>query len=232
MPTQTQNSSGYKTFTATGTAIEAYVRVAVDSNGEISAAGASDRGIGVTQEAIAADGNGTVKLWSAPGTFLMQAAAAITRGASIYAAASGEVDDTGTYDLGLVALEAATAQGDIIEFTIAKGDVLSPGPYDSGDVGTLAAAGSVQGDAAAIVKKVTFVTASDGTKGVVLPAASAGLVYEVYNTVAANLKIYPASGDDINDGTTNAAISIDDKTFARFVAVDSTTWAAIYTVAT
>ena len=98
------------------------------------------------------------------------------------------------------------------------------------DVGTVAAAGSVQGDAGALTDPVTYVTAADGTKGVVLPAVSAGLVMVVYSTVATSgLKVYPASGDDINDGSANAAITIEGKSAAIFVGLDSSSWAAIYT---
>jgi hypothetical protein len=95
---------------------------------------------------------------------------------------------------------------------------------------TLAAAGSAQGDAAAIVSQIAYVSGADGTVGVVLPTAAAGLIRIVYNLHASNgLKVYPASGDDINDGTTDAAITIEGKTMAIFVALDSATWAAIYT---
>ena len=53
---------------------------------------------------------------------------------------------------------------------------------------------------------VNVVTGADGTKGVILPAAIAGIQVDVYSSVATNgLKIYPASGDDINDGTANAS---------------------------
>lgn len=111
----TENSSGWKTFQATAAAIGQAIRVKVDSNGLISAAGATDAAIGVTVEAVASSGYGTVKLFSAPGTFLMTAGAAIARGGTLYPLASGKVDDTGTTSISMVALEAATADGDIIE---------------------------------------------------------------------------------------------------------------------
>jgi hypothetical protein len=112
-----ENTTGYRTFQATAVAIAAGARVAVDSNGLISVSGAANDSIGVTVEVVAASGYGTVKLWSAPGTFQVLAGAAITRGAALYPIASGKVDDVGTTGgaLGLVALEAATADGDIIE---------------------------------------------------------------------------------------------------------------------
>jgi hypothetical protein len=113
----TENSTGYKTFQATAVALGAFIRVKVDSNGLISVAGATDATIGVTMDPVAASGYGTVKLYSAPGTFLHVAGAAVARGAVLYPIASGKVDDTGTTSNGFVALEAATADGDIIETT-------------------------------------------------------------------------------------------------------------------
>jgi hypothetical protein len=225
----TQNQSGFKTFTATAVALEAFVRVTIDSNGLISAAGESDAGIGVTQEAIAASGTGTVKLWTAPGTFLIQTAAAVTVGAVLYAAAAGEVDDTGTYRLPLVAGEiAATAQGDMIECLPNNNLTTITGNYVSADIGTIAAAGNSQGTATAIVKKVTAVTAADGTKGVVLPTAVAGLIYEIGNGVNAILKLYPNTSDTINSGSANAAIDVAAYKSARCVAYDATNWIVTY----
>ena len=110
-----ENSSGYRAFTATAVAIAAYKRVKVDSNGLISVAAATENAVGVTTEAIAASGTGTVKLFSAPGTYLVTANAAITMGAKLYPAAAGNVDDAGTTAINLCALETATALGDVIE---------------------------------------------------------------------------------------------------------------------
>jgi hypothetical protein len=117
MATQTSNSSGFKTFQATAVAIGVGKRVFVDTSVPplIAVAGASVIAIGVTVENIAASGYGTVKLFNAPGTFLMCANAAITAGAQVYPTASGNIDDAGTTALPLVALEAATAQNDLIE---------------------------------------------------------------------------------------------------------------------
>jgi hypothetical protein len=129
--------------------------------------------------------------------------------------------------------EVTAANGVVIDGTTVKdGGVTtsSTGLLALGSVATLAAAGSAQGDAAAITKQVTFVTASDGTKGVVLPAVTAGAIYIVYDTVATNgVKVYPASGDDINDGSADAAVHIEGKTMAIFVGLDTSTWAAMYT---
>lgn len=109
------NSSGYKSFTATAVAIGEGKRVALDSAGLILVAGAAVGAIGVTTQAIAASGTGTVKLFNAPGTFIVCANAAIARGAQLFPAASGNVDDAGTTAIPLVAYEAATALNDLIE---------------------------------------------------------------------------------------------------------------------
>jgi hypothetical protein len=111
----TSNSSGYRTFQAISAAIGLGKRVKVDSNGLISVAAAAEGAVGVTVEAVAADGYGTVKLFNAGGTFIMCANAAITRGAQVFPTAGGNIDDAGTTALPLVALESATAQNDLIE---------------------------------------------------------------------------------------------------------------------
>jgi hypothetical protein len=113
----TQNSSGYRTFQATGVAIAQGKRVFVDSSSPclIAVAGAAVGAVGVTVEAIAANGYGTVKLFNAPGTFLMCANGAIAAGAQISPTANGNVDDSGVTALPLVAMEAATAINDLIE---------------------------------------------------------------------------------------------------------------------
>lgn len=115
MATTSENSSGLRTFQATAAAIAHGARVKVDSNGLISVASATEVAVGVTTEYVAASGFGTVKLFSAPGTYLCLASTSITRGAHLYPAASGKVAPTGTTRIGLVALEAAAADGDLIE---------------------------------------------------------------------------------------------------------------------
>jgi hypothetical protein len=93
---------------------------------------------------------------------------------------------------------------------------------------TVAAAGSDNTDAAAVAYGMTLVSASDGTKGVILPTAYAGAVCIVKNNVAAVLKVYPGASDAINAlTTTTGAISMASLTSAIFVAYDATTWYTI-----
>jgi hypothetical protein len=91
------------------------------------------------------------------------------------------------------------------------------------------AAGSTQGTAVAITATAPgniLITAADGTKGAILPAATAGKVYNVKNADAANniLKVYPATGENINALSSNTAISMAAKTSAVFWCITAGTW--------
>lgn len=103
---------GIKTFTA-GAALEANRRVKLAS-GVLQYAGDEEAYIGVTLNKYASGDQAAVKLKTTGATFLMTASAAITSGASAYGAANGKIEPTGTAAQ-VTALEAATADGDIIE---------------------------------------------------------------------------------------------------------------------
>lgn len=113
-----RDDSGFKTFEA-DEAIELYSRVKVDSDGKITKAGLTDRSDGTlqTQAALAAGDLVTVKLRSASGTHKVRVKEACDAGADLYSEADGEVQDTAqaTSFLEMTALEAATAEDDVIE---------------------------------------------------------------------------------------------------------------------
>lgn len=92
---------------------------------------------------------------------------------------------------------------------------------------TVAATGTNQATAAAIASGFTLVSAGDGTKGVKLPAAAAGLVAIVKNGENAVLKLYPDTDDAINGLSANASLNMAANTSAVLVAYNATTW---YTV--
>lgn len=208
-----------KTFSA-GAALSQYRRVYL-SSGVLQYADAYTQEIGTLEAATFASGDRVaVRLRTAVGTQKMVASEAITAGAYVYGAASGKVSDVGFVPVGQ-ALEAASADGDIIEVLLM--------PDVPQNVASVAAAGSAQGDAAALTAGINTVSAADGTKGVILPAAKAGLVVQVYNEHATNgLKVYPATGDDINDGSADAAITMEGKGIARFTGLDTSTFAASF----
>lgn len=99
--------------------------------------------------------------------------------------------------------------------------------------GTIAAAGSDQAGATPIAARFTNVTGGDDSVGVRLPGCVPGSQFFIYNQAATGgVKVYPATGDDINDGTTDAAVVIEGKTLAMFVGMDNATWGAIFTTNT
>ena len=97
---------------------------------------------------------------------------------------------------------------------------------------TVAGAGTNQATATVIDEAdgwLVNATGGDGTVGVKLPAARAGISVAIYNAGSGILKVYPGTSDDILDGTTNVHVSVASHVYCEFYAVDATTWAAFYT---
>jgi len=101
------------------------------------------------------------------------------------------------------------------------------------DVAKPAAAGSTRADATAMTASFNWVTAADATKGVVLPAPTAGRVIAVKNDDTANaiLKVYAPGSAKINGVAGTTAFSMAAKTACFFVAYDTTDWFSIPLVA-
>ena len=118
------NDTGCKSFEC-DEAITQWSRVKLDSDGKITTAGLTDKGIGVATRATFAAGEFVdVALNSKPGTIKMIAVEALAAGATVYSEAAGKVQDTAqatAFQVG-VAMEAATADGDIIEVMPQVGD--------------------------------------------------------------------------------------------------------------
>jgi hypothetical protein len=91
-------------------------------------------------------------------------------------------------------------------------------------VATVAATGTVQGDAAAITTGFTLVTGADDAKGVLLPAAAAGLMCIIKVGDGADLKVWPNTGDAINAIAANSALTVVDDVCFALIALDATTW--------
>lgn len=105
-----------KAFTAAGT-IKQYARVTLGSGGTITEAGLAVKDIGTAMEPAVSGDVISVRLRTANGTHKMIAKEAVAAGATLYTEAAGLVQDTAettAFQIG-TALEAATAENDIIE---------------------------------------------------------------------------------------------------------------------
>lgn len=150
-----QNDTGFLSIVA-GAARAAYLRV-YNSSGTWTTAGASNQSAGVQiQPSLAATDQVSLKSCTGPGTLKMTASGIIAVGGDVYAAASGKVAATGTIIEG-VALEAAAADGDIIEvLPVHNRDV------SSAITGTTSSTFEVDSDAATPKIALTAQTAGTG----------------------------------------------------------------------
>lgn len=108
-----QENLGSKAFVA-GTDLEAYRRVKL-SSGNVVYADAGEEFIGVTARKALSGEFVAINLRSASRTYKMVANGAITAGVTIYGALGGKVSASASGVAQGTALEAATADGDIIE---------------------------------------------------------------------------------------------------------------------
>ena len=120
--------------------------------------------------------------------------------------------------------------------TITGGTLSSPtltGASLSVDVAKPAAAGSTRANATALTASFSWVTGADATKGVVLPAPTAGRLVVLKNDDTANavLKVYAPGSAKINGVAGTTAFSMAAKTACWFVAYDTTNWFSVPLVA-
>ncbi len=119
-----QVDSGLRTFFAAG-AISQYARVKDNGSALLVVAVAADGGgveLGqMEREAFAANDVVTVRLTNHPGTCKMIAKLAIGAFVTVYTDVEGKIGVTGTNKLVGISMEAAAADGDIIEVARANG---------------------------------------------------------------------------------------------------------------
>lgn len=91
----------------------------------------------------------------------------------------------------------------------------------------LAGAGTNQSTASQLVSPVTSVSGADATVGVRLPVPGmAGRIMVVYSSAATNaLKVYPATGGTINNGSANASVNLAARVLGLFISTSATNWA-------
>ena len=88
---------------------------------------------------------------------------------------------------------------------------------------TVAATGTIQGDAALIATGFTLVSGS-ADAGIILPAAVAGLVCFVKNNISGNLDVYPDGTDTINAIGGGSEITMASLTSAMFICYNGAGW--------
>lgn len=96
--------------------------------------------------------------------------------------------------------------------------------------GALTATGSSQATALLLNSNVNEVTTTASSTGVIFPAnlvPSDEIV--VANYGAQTLSVYPALGEAISNGSTNAAFSVATNKTAYFVKTNATRWSAVLT---
>jgi len=153
-----------------------------------------------------------------------------TGGAVVIAAGAGS---GGNANGGDVTINAGAKNGSGADGAITIGSTAASitfGKMPRIPTATVAAAGTVQGDAAAITEGFTLVTGSTNA-GVKLPSAVAGMVVIIKNNVAGNMKVWPNTSDAINAISADSAYTMATVTSAMFVAYDATTWYTIPLVA-
>lgn len=107
-------NSGVKTLPAAGT-IGLYERVVVNSSGQWAQAGVTTKAHAIALKSVTVGQPLPAQILNCAGTVKMKAAVAITAAAKVYGGASGKVNVTSTNCLEGYAIDAATADGDIIE---------------------------------------------------------------------------------------------------------------------
>lgn len=80
------------------------------------------------------------------------------------------------------------------------------------------AAGTVQGDALALVASMTVFTTVGSGAGAILPSATGVGTYSVYNGGSNALAVYPATGEIINGSSANSSFSVTNGKSATFIA--------------
>lgn len=151
-----------------------------------------------------------------------------TSGAGGAITIAGGAGTAGNGNGGAVAINGGNAHGSGTDGAITIGasntSAITFGVMPKIPVATVAAAGTNQGNAAALSLGFNLVTGADDTKGVVLPAAVAGSVVIIKVGDGADLKVYPASGDVINGLSADAAMTVVDDVCFQLIAYDGTTW--------
>ena len=107
---------------------------------------------------------------------------------------------------------------------VSVGTLTASGNVTFGIAATVSAAGSTQGTATALTKTYNIVSTASAAQGVVLPAATAGLIINVFNISGNTIKVYPTTSQTIDGGSANAPVEIVTANGSEFVGTGTGTW--------
>ena len=168
-----------RTFTA-GAALAQYIRVKLSSS-KLAASGVGDDDIGTLESEAFADLDiRDVRLITAQGTRKMVAAAAISVGSRVFQAASGKINDVALGKFIGYALEAATANNDVIEVLPAG---WTGAPASGMDI--VAAGGTLAMTAEAHHNRIIALDTAAGSVATLPASTGSGAVYKFLVTVTA-----------------------------------------------
>lgn len=123
------------------------------------------------------------------------------------------------------ALENAGATTGDVDMYLRSIDGTIPGSYVPLPVATVAVGGTAQANANAIAVGFTLVTGANDEAAIKLPAAAAGLVCVVKNAKADKiLKVFPGTGDTINNAAANAVYNQTNGALRTYVAYNAVDW--------
>ncbi len=202
---ESQYNAGVKAYAA-GEALAKRRRVKLDASGDVVYADAGDEWIGITEYAVSSGDDVGVRMRTDSGTFKVTAAGAFSQGDVLYGAADGKVDDAEAGPAQFIALEAASADGDIVEAL--------PTDAEVAEVVTGGAGGITAAD-------LVYVSAESGGDLTVLPAqATSSGKYAQYvcpNAIAASAKgvamrHYLLDGVDTSGGSSGDPVYLSDGT--------------------
>lgn len=156
--------------TAAG-AISAHLRV--KTPGAVAACGALDQMIGTMDAPTGAAGPASVRAATSIGTRKMVAATAISAGAYVYGAASGKVSAVANGNIVGQAMEAASADGNVIEVMTFNVPVDNPVTLASASGAITLAPGTVVITKTGSLAAMTLAAPTDAQNGMILRVTSA-----------------------------------------------------------
>lgn len=92
---------------------------------------------------------------------------------------------------------------------------------------TVSAAGTTQGTGTSLTNTYNLVTTATADQGVVLPSAAAGKTVKIVNATSVSIKVYPASGEQIDSLSANAAKSLAAGSSLDLVCASGTVWQSL-----